>query len=56
MGSFDLALVYIGVVALIGALSYLVIVGPLNRLEIRGDERAVDAEPVLPRDVGTARA
>ncbi|WP_342165937.1 hypothetical protein [Methylobacterium sp. SD21] len=32
------------------------IVGPLNRLEIRGDGRAVDAGPVLSRDVGTARA
>jgi MFS transporter, ACS family, glucarate transporter len=56
MGSFDLALVYIGVVALIGALSYLVIVGPLNRLEIRSDEGATAAEPALPRDIGTARA
>jgi ACS family glucarate transporter-like MFS transporter len=34
MGGFDLALVYIGALAVIGALSYLVIVGPLRRLEL----------------------
>jgi ACS family glucarate transporter-like MFS transporter len=37
MGSFDLALVYVGALALIGALSYLVIVGPLKRLELGED-------------------
>jgi ACS family glucarate transporter-like MFS transporter len=34
MGSFDLALVYVGALALVGAFSYLVIVGPLKRLEL----------------------
>lgn len=33
-GSFDIALIYVGTLAVIGALSYLVIVGPLNRLEL----------------------
>ncbi|MGY2049237.1 MFS transporter [Methylobacterium sp. JK268] len=46
MGSFDLALVYIGLVALLGAFSYLVIVGPLRRLDL--------GEAAEPR--GTARA
>jgi MFS transporter, ACS family, glucarate transporter len=34
MGSFDLALIYVGSLALLGAFSYLVIVGPLKRLEL----------------------
>ncbi|KAA5613934.1 MFS transporter [Rhodovastum atsumiense] len=34
MGSFDLALGYVGALALVGALSYLVVVGPLHRLEL----------------------
>lgn len=34
MGGFDLALIYIGVLAVVGALSYLVIVGPLKRLDL----------------------
>lgn len=34
MGSFDLALVYVGALALVGAFSYLVIVGPLKRLDL----------------------
>jgi len=34
MGSFDLALVYVSALGLIGALSYLVIVGPLKRLDL----------------------
>ena len=33
-GSFDAALVYIAVLGLVGALSYLVIVGPLHRLQL----------------------
>ncbi|WP_114392149.1 MFS transporter [Oleisolibacter albus] len=36
MGAFDLALVYVGSLALLGAFSYLVIVGPLKRLELGG--------------------
>ena len=54
MGSFDLALVYIGAVALIGALSYLVIVGPLKRLEI-GDA-APGGTKAQPHVLKTARA
>lgn len=34
MGSFDLALLYVGSMSLIGAFSYIVIVGPLKRLEL----------------------
>lgn len=34
MGSFDLALAYVGALALVGAVSYLVVVGPLKRLEL----------------------
>jgi MFS transporter, ACS family, glucarate transporter len=34
MGSFDLALIYIGILAVVGALAYLVIVGPLERLQL----------------------
>jgi len=34
MGSFDLALVYVSAVAVIGAVSYLFIVGPLVRLDV----------------------
>ncbi|MCJ2005865.1 MFS transporter [Methylobacterium sp. J-092] len=56
MGSFDLALVYIGTVALIGALSYLVVVGPLKRLEIGEDEQATDRPPVRPASLQTAQA
>lgn len=40
LGSFDLALVYVGALALLGAFSYLVIVGPLRRLEIAPDPKA----------------
>ncbi|MCJ2107348.1 hypothetical protein MKK70_18555 [Methylobacterium sp. E-041] len=56
MGSFDLALVYIGTVALIGALSYLVVVGPLKRLEIGEDEQATDEPLVRPASLHTAQA
>ncbi|MCJ2038846.1 MFS transporter [Methylobacterium sp. J-059] len=56
MGSFDLALVYIGTVALIGALSYLVVVGPLKRLEIGEDEQATDRPLVRPASLHTAQA
>lgn len=33
-GKFDLAIIYVGVMGLIGAISYLLIVGPLRRLQI----------------------
>ncbi|MCJ2109639.1 MFS transporter [Methylobacterium sp. E-025] len=56
MGSFDLALVYIGTVALIGALSYLVVVGPLKRLEIGEDEQVTDRPLVRPASLQTAQA
>jgi ACS family glucarate transporter-like MFS transporter len=39
-GSFDIALIYVGTMALVGALSYLVVVGPLKRLEL-GERRVV---------------
>jgi ACS family glucarate transporter-like MFS transporter len=34
LGSFDMALAYVGALGLVGALSHLVIVGPLKRLEL----------------------
>jgi ACS family glucarate transporter-like MFS transporter len=34
MGSFELALLYVGAMSLIGAFAYIVIVGPLKRLEL----------------------
>ncbi|MCJ2034476.1 MFS transporter [Methylobacterium sp. J-068] len=57
MGSFDLALVYIGFVALVGAFSYLVIVGPLRRLEVEpGSEPApAPAATPLPAGLGSTR-
>ncbi len=39
MGSFDLALVYVSALGLIGALAYLVVVGPLQRLDLGGTAR-----------------
>ncbi|WP_336486749.1 MFS transporter [Methylobacterium nigriterrae] len=58
MGSFDLALVYIGVLALLGAFSYLVIVGPLKRLELSEDgaSREAPAGAALPAAIGHARS
>jgi MFS transporter, ACS family, glucarate transporter len=55
MGSFDLALVYIGLVALIGAFSYLVIVGPLRRLEVEPEAEPAPAATPLPAGLGAAR-
>jgi MFS transporter, ACS family, glucarate transporter len=40
-GSFNLALVFVAVNALLAIFSYLVVVGPLRRLEIKGTESAV---------------
>ncbi len=48
--------IVLGIVWLIDALSFLVIVGPRNRLEIRVDGHAPDVGPALARDLGTARA
>ncbi len=45
MGSCDLALVLIGLVALIGALSCLIIVGPLRRFKIGEPVPAPEAAP-----------
>jgi len=39
LGSFDLALIYVGSMSVLGAFSYIFIVGPLKRLEL-GDEPA----------------
>lgn len=45
-GSFDLALLYIAALALVGALAYLVIVGPLERLELGAAEPVAGPDPL----------
>lgn len=38
-GSFNLAILYVGMMGIIGAISYLFIVGPLKRLEMPQEAR-----------------
>jgi len=49
LGSFDAALMYVAAMGLLGAFSYLFIVGPLHRLEIDDPQATpVDSAPVEP--------
>ncbi|MNH40124.1 putative glucarate transporter [compost metagenome] len=53
-GSFKWALVYVGANALVAVFSYLVIVGPIKRIELRESPKP-DAEPAASSELASSR-
>ena len=54
-GSFKWALVYVGANALVAVFSYLVIVGPIKRIELREDAPKQQAEPAAKGELASSR-
>lgn len=54
-GSFKWALVYVGANALVAVFSYLVIVGPIKRIELRDDAPKPQAEPAANGELASSR-
>ncbi|WP_336874064.1 MFS transporter, partial [Pseudomonas juntendi] len=54
-GSFKWALVYVGANALVAVFSYLAIVGPIKRIELRDDAPKPQAEPAANGELASSR-